>query len=146
MLHCYLIAPCTCLGRRLLAHGNFTLENIFIFSSLVSWEHYGWLPPKMKQKPSDTYHPLHFTTQTLFAAHFEFSTGLPLATIKQMCSFNCSVSNVVFLCMFQMERWRWRRRAWSSAPWGQGRCLESWLFSTTAPGPPLSRVSLRRHS
>lgn len=48
--------------------------------------------------------------------------------------------------MFQMGRWRWRRRAWSSAPWGQERCLESWLFCTTAPGLLLSRVSLHRHS
>lgn len=44
-----------------------------------------------------------------------------------------------------MVRWRWQRKAWSSAPWGQERCLGSWLFSTTAPGQPLSRVSLHRH-
>lgn len=63
----------------------------------------------------------------------------------------CDVNNImlngvpVFLCTLQTARWKWRRRAWSSAPWGQGRCLESWLFSTTAPGLPLSRVSLHRH-
>lgn len=50
----------------------------------------------------------------------------------------------VFLCMFQTGRWKWRRRVWSSARWGQERCLESWLFSTTAPGLPLSRVSVHR--
>ncbi|XP_045926914.1 cGMP-dependent protein kinase 1 isoform X1 [Micropterus dolomieu] len=44
--------------------------------SPVNQEHSGWVPSKMKQKPSDTHHPLHFITETLFAAHIECSRGL----------------------------------------------------------------------
>lgn len=140
--------PCIALGRRPVAFRNTILKNNLFFSSPVSQEHSGWVLPKMNWKPSDTYHPLHFISETLFAMHIEWSRGDPRAWLirgKQMRICIISKGIPFFLCFFQMGRWRWRRRVWNFAPWGRGRCLESWLFSTTAPGRPLSRVSLHRH-
>lgn len=141
--------PCIAPGRRPVAFRNTILKNNLFFSSPVSQEHSGWLLPKMNWKPSDTYHPLHFITGTLFAVHIEWSRVDSCAWVireENKCAFTlCLKASLFFLCLFQMGRWRWQRRVWNFAPWGRGRCLESWLFSTTAPGRPLSRVSLHRH-
>lgn len=71
LLQCYLTVPS--LGSPLETP---YCKIILFFSSPVSQEQSGWVPPKMKQKPSNAYHPLHFITETLVAAHIECSSRL----------------------------------------------------------------------
>lgn len=152
---------CTARGGGMVTFKNTTFKITF-FLFPVQWvKSTPAGSPEMNWKTSDSYHALHFITESLFVTHTELSThtythrhtythtftfrksrgGNSNAIWITLCLIAC-----LFLFLFQTGRWRWRRKAWNFAPWGRGRCLGSWLFSTTAPGLPLSRVSLHRHT
>lgn len=138
---------CTARGGQTVAFKNTTLK--IIFFGFQSSESPQQGPPKINWKPSDTYHALHFITESITVCflhwtehtHGKSRGGNSNAIWITLCLIAC-----LCLCLFQTGRWRWQRRAWNFAPWGPGRCLGSWLFSTTAPGPPLSKVSSHRHT